>query len=437
MHRHRRWIVACARVGLCVSIGWGSGVIGAQSLFGQEPAPAPNVMERIENLEKKVDAPGLWKTLGLKISGGIDVAYTYNFNNPANNINNLRIFDTDANSFSPHLAQFVFERPADAGGSMADRAGFRTRLNFGEDARITRARTNPQADQQNTEFDFQELYVQYIVPIGNGLDVKFGKINTLIGYEVIQSWENPNFSRSWLFGLGQAFTTTGLRFTYQFNPMLVASLGVINGWDNVNDNNRGKSVEWLVGVTPHERFGMTVYGSYGPEQANRVYGPNLAGNATANRLAIGGIFSLKVQDQTTLVLEPYYANEGDASKVSPGKNARWGGFAGYVIHDFTDQWSFRFRGEVFEDPSGFRTCGGTLASAGGANVCFGATNTTAAPPVSQTLWEVTPTLQFKPTPSLITRIEFRSDQSNKNVFQRGTEATNHQQTLSFEAIYLF
>lgn len=61
----------------------------------------------------------------------------------------------------------------------------------------------------------------------------------------------------------------------------------------------------------------------------------------------------------------------------------------------------------------------------------------AATPVAQTLWEFTPTLQFKPVPSLITRLEFRYDKSNKNVFQQGTAPTNHQETASVEVIYLF
>ncbi|TLY14129.1 MAG: hypothetical protein E6K69_08190, partial [Nitrospirae bacterium] len=116
---------------------------------------------------------------------------------------------------------------------------------------------------------------------------------------------------------------------------------------------------------------------------------------------------------------------------------RWNGFVAYAIHDFTDQWSLRLRGEIFEDAGGFRTCGGTFNNAGGTNTCFGATNTTPAIPVAQTLWENTYTLQYKPVPSLITRAEFRYDKSDHNVFQYGSVATNNQETLSFEVIYLF
>ena len=181
------------------------------------------------------------------------------------------------------------------------------------------------------------------------------------------------------------------------------------------------------------------------EQANRAFGDpasgSLPGNPSAKRFANGLIMTGKLTEQTTLVLEPYYVNEASnpaiAANPALSKNARWDGIAAYVIHDFTDQWSVRLRGEVFEDAGGSRTCGGTFNNAGGTNTCFGATNTTPATPVAQTLWEVTPTLQFKPVPSLITRLEFRYDKSDKNVFQYGTVSTNHQETLSVEVVYLF
>ena len=113
-----------------------------------------------------------------------------------------------------------------------------------------------------------ELYGEYIAPIGNGLKIQAGKINTLIGLEVINSWENPSISRSWTFGLAQAFTTTGIRFTYPFASWGTAAIGLINGWDNIEDNNRGKTFEYKIDLTPHEMFGFAVYGSYGPEQSN-------------------------------------------------------------------------------------------------------------------------------------------------------------------------
>ncbi len=425
-------------IGMLLSLGGGNAVF-AQGPAAPASTPTQTLQERLDSLEKKIDAPSIWKTLGFKASGFLDVAYTHNFNNPNSNLNQLHIFDTGANSFSPHMAQLMFERPAEGGGSGADRFGFRTRLNFGNDARVTRARTNFAPGTSNNELDLQEVYGEYIAPVGNGLKIQAGKMNTLIGYEVINSPDNLNFSRSLMFGLGQAFTTTGVRLSYVFNPVVSASIGVINGWDNVDDNNQSKSFEWLLALTPHEKFGVSFYGSYGAEQTNRQgAGPAITGSdSTAKRTVAGTIITLKATDQDTIVLEPYYGNEGNASTVSQSRNARWNGLAGYLTHDFTDQWSARFRGEIFEDAGGARTCSGNFGFAGGTNTCVGATSTAAATPVAQTLWENTFTLQYKPFPSLITRTEFRYDKSDKNVFLYGSRPVNNQETLSFQVIYLF
>ena len=137
-----------------------------------------------------MDAPGIWKTLGFQISGAAQASYTQNFNNPNTNVNQLRIFDTAANSFSADVFQLMVEKPASAGSAL-DRVGFRARVNFGLQSRFSRARTNYQPGTDNNELDLQEVYGEYLVPIGNGLKIQAGKINTLIGLEVINSWENP------------------------------------------------------------------------------------------------------------------------------------------------------------------------------------------------------------------------------------------------------
>ena len=438
-------------------IGIGIGMCAMVSLLGS-------------NVVSAQDADTTWKSLGFKISGAVEASYTQNFNNPNTNVNSLRIFDTQANSFVPQVAQLVFERSATA-GSATDRIGFRARLNFGAQSRFSRARTNFQPGTDNNEVDFQELYAEYIAPIGNGLKIQAGKINTLIGYETINSWENPNFSRSFMFGLGQAFTTTGIRFTYPLASWGTVAIGLINGWDNIEDNNRGKSFEWKVDLTPHEKFGVAFYGSYGAEQSNghASAGAALVGacqlgaagcDPTSKRVAVGSIITIKPTSMDTVVIEPYYVNESNAAggpQVAAGHdpNARWNGVNGYFIHDFNDQQqphalSLRLRGELFEDAGGARACFGGNNFTGGTGVCAGsgsgqATNGTffTAPAnamlagTAQTLTAGTFTLQYKPAPALMTRMEFRYDKSNQNVFLRGTEAINNQQTLAFSVVYLF
>jgi hypothetical protein len=138
-----------------------------------------------------------------------------------------------------------------------------------------------------------------------------------------------------------------------------------------------------------------------------------------------------------MVVESYYANQINSSTISSGKNARWNGVATYLIHDFSKEWGVRLRGEIFEDAGGAVACQGTTDYQPRANVCFGATSSASASAIAQTLWEITSTLQYKPISSLTTRLEYRYDKSNQNVFQVGGRATSYQPTLSFEVIYLF
>ena len=449
-------------------IGLGIGICAIASLLGGNAAFAQDAPS---------DAESVWKKVGFQISGTVLASYTQNFNNPYNNINQLRIFDTAANSFMANMAQLVFERPANASGTGMDRVGFRMRLNFGTDARFSRARTNFQPGNDNTELDMQEMYGEYIAPIGNGLRIQAGKINTLIGYEVINAWENPNFSRTMMFGLSQAFTTTGIRFTYPFAKWATASIGLINGWDNVEDNNRGKSFEYLVALTPHEKFGISFFGSYGPEQSN---GNAFAGTVatvggctngatgcdpTAKRVVVGSIITIKPINTTTHVLEPYYGNESNASgnHLNTGTNGRWNGIVAYLIHDFNDQekpnaFSFRARGEIWEDAGGSRACAGAFNTVGNTNTCagtgpgqqavFGGTVNSIGLPTSAsanafaagnslTAWETTFTLQWKPAPALQTRVEYRYDHADHNVYLYGARAANFQNTLGFSVAYMF
>ena len=188
------------------------------------------------------------------------------------------------------------------------------------------------------------------------------------------------------------------------------------------DTNSSKSVEALLSIAPMDNVGLSLFGFWGPEGAR--------GLKNADRVMVGGILDVQVTDNAEVVVEGYYgnqANSGGAGTV----NARWNGIAGYFIYDFNDRWGARVRGEVFEDAAGFFSCGGTVGTAGNALIC------SAGSTAAQTLWETTWTLQYRPVPSMITRLEYRYDKTDKNTFQDGVGLGNNQSTLAAEAIFLF
>ena len=366
--------------------------------------------------------------LNLSLYGYVETSYTQNFNNPSTGVNNNRSFDGDANSFRPNMAQLVLEKTASSSGALTERAGFRLKLNFGEDAKFT-------GGTGSDDFDFQEAYIQYM-PVDN-LTFQAGRMNTLIGYEVIESPLNPNFSRSFLFGIGEPFTVTGFRASYDFSDSASLAVSAINSFTGLQaDDNNSKSIEALLSLTPMDNVGVSIFGFWGPEG-------NTRGQDTADRMQVGGILDVQATDQMELVLEGYYGNQ----EVPGGNNARWNGVAGYVIYDFNDQWGLHVRGEVFEDAAGAFSCfgsdssrddGGDYGSLGNAHLCPDWVKAAqGAGTFNQTLWETTWTLQYKPVPNLITRAEFRYDQSDRDTFRDGTGVSDSQTTLAGEMIFLF
>jgi hypothetical protein len=86
--------------------------------------------------------------------------------------------------------------------------------------------TNDAFPFRNTpRFDVEEAYISARIPIGNGPVVKVGKFVTLLGYEVIESPSNLNYSRGYLFTLAIPFTTTGGLVSYSFSDQLSAQAG--------------------------------------------------------------------------------------------------------------------------------------------------------------------------------------------------------------------
>jgi Putative beta-barrel porin-2, OmpL-like. bbp2 len=397
----------------------------AEDTPGSVAQKVEHIALRFKEAEKTAEKRLVSERLGLRFYGYLEGSYTQNFNNPSNRINELRIFDVNSNQFRPNLAQFVLEREAKADGSGWDRLGFHVKFNAGRDSDFIGG------VNLSTWADFQEFYAQYLAPVGHGLKIQVGQINSLVGYEVVESPYDANYSRSWLFGLGQPFTTRGARISYEFNKQVSLSVGAIGYINSARaDTNFDPLVEYALAISPTEKVRLTVYGVAGPRD-----GPT--GTPGGTLFLAGGFVSLHLSDQTSAVIESYYANQSNSSTISAGGNARWDGVAAYLIHDITKEWGVRLRGEIFEDASGMVTCQGTTEYQPRANVCFGATSSAPAPAVAQTLWEFTGTLQYKPFASLMTRLEYRYDKSNQNVFQVGGRATSYQPTLSLDVIYLF
>lgn len=343
------------------------------------------------------DAEVMMKGLsGVEVKGYVEGQYVYNTNAPTTQANAFRVFDTSANSFTFNMAELAFTKSSDAG------TGFGLVLNYGLDADLIAS--TPFFDMTDVrDFAVQQAYVSQ--KMLGGSELRFGKFATLHGAEVIEGPSNYNISRSYLFGFAIPFTHTGLRLHAEMGPMLSGHLGVNNGWDNVSDNNKGKSAELQVGLAPMDMLSVSVAGMYGPEA---TVAPD-----SDNRGLVDVVATIKPMDGLAVVLN-YDRGSQEAAGGAGTASALWQGYALYANLGIGEKHAVTVRGEVFDDQDGFRT--GTV----------------------QTLRELTLTLACKMRENLEWRAEVRHDESNQDVFvdDEGV-AKDTQNTVAIAAYYTF
>jgi hypothetical protein len=271
--------------------------------------------------------------------------------------------------------------------------------------------------RNTAKFDLQEAYGSYKFDVGSGLTVKAGKFVTLLGYEVIESPNNLNFSRSFLFSFAIPLTHVGALATYAPVEWLTLTAGPVVGWDVADDNNDAMSVMGQIAFTGVKDFTTALNFITGPEQFNQKTNPRTVLDLTANYTGIKNLTLGANVDYGWEIDEPSLA-----ATRSRSTNAVWWGFAGYAAYDWTEKLRTAARGEFFRDADGART----LAAGAGT-------------PVS--LWEITATAQYKIWKGLVGRIEYRHDEADRKVFKvraPGLVATSESQdTITLSLHYLF
>src|SRR5438128_6917233 len=145
-----------------------------------------------------------------------------------------RNFDTKYNKAQFSMAQLWVSK-----GPTADsRIGFNVKLTLGHAADLIHAADPSTNDALN---HLQQLYISYLAPVGKGLQIDAGKFVTQHGAEVIEARDNWNYSRSLLFALAIPYYHAGVRATYNVNDKVSFMGTVVNGWNDVKDNNGAKT----------------------------------------------------------------------------------------------------------------------------------------------------------------------------------------------------
>ncbi len=158
------------------------------------------------------------------LSGYVDTSAQWNFGTGNANVPGYAWNSSSkADGFNLNVIELNLEKTVDAADQWG--AGYKVSLLAGPDA--TAFNTHSPAAFGNADFAVKQAYVALHAPVGNGLDFKVGVFDTMMGYEVFESINNPNVTRSYGYTM-QPTTHTGISATYQVCDAVSASAGIAN-----------------------------------------------------------------------------------------------------------------------------------------------------------------------------------------------------------------
>jgi hypothetical protein len=353
----------------------------------QTPAPAP--------------APPVWSVGPIDFSGLVDGYYDFNFNHPALG-NQLYNFDVQANQFSLNMAKLSMSHTADP-------IGFQVDLGFGKAFEMIHF-AEP-AGSIGFLRNVEQAFVSWKPNKDKGLQLDFGQFVTSAGAEVIESHSNWNYSRSLLFSWAIPYYHFGARVTDTWGHF-TGGFQVVNGWNNVEDNNSGKTIGIVGNITTKKLTWSNNYYT-GPE--------NPGTNKGFRNLYDTTVLLTPADKFNAYVNFDYGQNHSYVGKV--GTTAEWYGIAGAAKLQFGKA-AITPRIEWFKDRDGYET-----------GIC----DPTATKHCGPSLKEFTLTYEYRWVEGLLSRIEYRHDWADQRIYQRGSTPPNSksQDTLTIAMIAYF
>jgi hypothetical protein len=355
------------------------------------PAAKKDEDEQEERADQAADAGLLAFVRSIAVMGFVDAYYGYRFHRQSGDAQ-LRNFDTKHNQFSFNLAEIALDRRPTA----QSRLGFRLDFNVGPATEMVHA---GEPGGSGLFRNLQQGYVTYLAPVGSGLQIDIGKLVTPHGAEVIETKDNWNYSRSLLFALAIPYYHMGARVGYGFGDRFALAGFIVNGWNNVVENNSGKTFGLQASIKPTSKLSIVQSYMVGPEQMDN--------DADIRQL------SDTIVSYAPLPRLSFMANYDIGRDRLDGVPVRWQGAAAYARFAANSWWAISPRLEWYHDRDGFTTG------------------------LAQTIRGVTLTSEHKIDAQLFTRIEYRRDVSNRAFFENGSGRVRPQSTLTVGLFYAF
>ncbi len=274
-----------------------------------------------------------------------------------------------ADGFNLDVFKLQIEKPLDEAQWSA---GYKAELLFGGDAGAYGTTLDQNGDGSASAI--KQAYVSLRAPVGNGLDFKVGVFDTVIGYEVFDAGNNPNYTRSYGFTI-EPTTHTGVLASYQVSSAVSLSAGigntigpVINQKANPPKAESYKTYMGSIAVTAPEDWGFisgsTLY-------AGIVNGYNTGADWDQTSYYIGATLNTPVKNLKVGASLDYLATTGYNAGDSTDLDAT--ALTLYASLQATEKLSLHLRGEYAESDT--TLLGGAAGLSGGNNKVVALTST--------------------------------------------------------------
>ena len=401
----------------------------------QKPPPAPGTTLPAPDQPPAAPAPPGTATApaapatppvnyNVQYNGLIDGYYLFNFRNPKNVSAGAGepYYDIRNNAPALSLAElnvFKTARPS--------AFGFKATLITGDTADLNHydfegaSRGLGEARYKNV----QQLYATYALG-GDGAGIDFGKFYTPFGYEVTESNANYNYSRSTAYNI-LPFYHAGARI---YTPVpglaaLTATFYLVNGVYNTptlgvqNDSKRLAYMGQLNYTDPKGKFTLVSELGLGKQKLNGTI--DLPGTDTKVVLNDNN-FTYNINANQLIGLDYEYAKNTPDGAAKTTTN----GYAVYYRQALTAKNAIALRF------SGYNAKTDSYGSG------EGSTGSSTAKP-----YDITGTYEIKAAANFLTRLEYRHDHSNTNIFYSGNDdlvsgpSKKDQDTLSLSGVFTF
>jgi VCBS repeat-containing protein len=340
----------------------------------------------------------------LRFGVGFEGYYEYNANEPFDRVNQLRAYDTRANTFGIQQTSLVIESVTDV--EKGRRFGARVDLQWGQATETVQGSTanEPRPDVYR---NLWQAFGTYVFPVGRGLQLDFGKFASMLGFETNYAKDNSHFSRSYLFNF-LPFYHSGLRTTLPVHDRVTLMYMLTNGIQQTEEFNNFKSHHLAAVLKPADSVAWTVNYYFGREQPD-----GFDGNGPDGYFRVADTYvSWTATPKWSFGFD---VNHTTNEQFDSGPELSLDGLAAYARWQATSPVALSLRYERLDDEGLF---------AG----------------IEQVLEEATATAEYKFGDGFLARLELRRDWSDQPFFNQEEQAdglTDDQDTALFGLVWWF